>query len=220
MARIIIDHRETRNPIVPELEKLGASIELKQLEIGDYIVSDYCGFEYKATADFIESMIGNEKLKVLRQCRELALNYSKPCLLIGCDLSDLFVQRNIHYNSIWGCLQSIIWAGCPIRFLPTPEIAANYIFETAKKEQEGVTKAFSEHGNKTKKTPDEQREYIVSAIPTVGPVTAIKLLQRFGSIEMITIATRSELEEVEGIGTETSKLIKKILSEEYERTTN
>jgi len=211
--KIIVDRRDTRNPVVITLQQLGASLEIKTIEVGDYIVSDQCAFEYKSTNDFLESVIGDERGKLFRQCSDLVAAYKKPALLIGCNLNDLFAERNIAPQAILGMLQTVLWIGCPVRFLPSPEITANYIFECAKKEQEEYTSIFMEHGNKKVKTPLEEKFYIVSAIPGIGTALAESLLRRFGSIEYIAIATQQELESVHGIGEITAKKIREVLTD-------
>jgi len=201
---------------VPILERLGADLVFQTLDVGDYVVSDFCGFEYKTPEDFLESVIGEEKGKLFRQVGDLVKVYDKPALLIGGTLSDLF-QRNIHPNAVWAFLQGVLWTGCPIRFLNSPEIAANYIFETARKEQLGGKRDFCAHGNKTKRLPSETSEYIISAIPDIGGALAKALLTEFGSVEAVITAPVETLAEVDGIGIGTANHIRQVVSRPYFR---
>ena len=45
------------------------------------------------------------------------------------------------------------------------------------------------HGHKTARTLKEQQEYLISAIPSVGPTVAKNLLKHFGSVEKIMTAS-------------------------------
>ncbi len=215
-VRIICDQRETRNPILPLLEKLGTELSIQTIPVADYVVSDSCGFEYKTSEDFLSSIIGEQKGKLFRQVGDLVKTYPKPALLIGGTVSDLFV-RNIHHNSVWAFLQAIIWQGCPIRFLNTPEIAANYIFEVAKKEQIGGKTVFQAHGSKTKRLPRETSEYIISSIPDIGGALAKALLEKFGSVEAVITAPGERMAEIDGIGIETAEHIRSIVTHPYFR---
>ncbi len=217
-VRIICDQRETRNPILPLLEKFGAELSIQTIPVGDYVVSDEMAFEYKTSEDFLSSIIGEQKGKLFRQVGDLVKTYPKPALLIGGTLSDLFV-RNIHTNSIFAFLQVIIWQGCPIRFLNTPEVAANYIFEIAKKEQVGGKTCFCAHGSKTKRLPHETSEYIISSIPDIGITLAKSLLEKFGSVEAVITAPAERLKEVSGID-ETAEHIRSIVTHPYFRGRN
>lgn len=109
----------------------------------------------------------------------------------------------------------IMWMSCPIRFLGTAGTAAQYIFETARTEQEGGKHIFCEHGGKTKRTASESMAYIVSSIPNVGAVLAKALLLKFGSVEAVITAPAEKLAEVEGIGIKTAESIRRIVGGTY-----
>jgi ERCC4-type nuclease len=212
--KIICDSRELHSSVLKELDKLGVYIQIETLPVADYILSENCGCERKTAEDALSSFIGEEKGKIFRQCHDLVNAYSHPILIMECDLSDLFI-RNIHPGAIWGMLRSIIWGGCAIAFTYNAEGTANKLYELAKIEQEGNNKEFSPHGSKTKRTKHEQLEYIISAIPDVGPATAKKLLCHFGTIEAIARAGVDELMCVDGIGTATAEKIRNLLTQNY-----
>ena len=64
-------------------------------------------------------------------------------------------------------------------------------------------------------TLKEQQEYIISALPGVGPALAKPLLKRFGSVKSVVTASEEELKEVEKIGEKKAKDIQSVLNEEY-----
>ena len=56
------------------------------------------------------------------------------------------------------------------------------------------------HGHKTARTLKEQQQYLISAIPSVGPTVARNLLRHFGSIQRVMTASEEEMREVDQVG--------------------
>lgn len=214
--RIIVDSRELNSGVVKELDRINADVDIQTLEIGDYLCSNRVAIERKTAEDALNSFIGDEKGKIFRQCKDLADSYRRPLLMLECDLNDLFV-RNIHPGAIWGMLRSIIWNGCPIEFTYTAEGTAKRLYELAAAEQIGNKKAFSPHGSKTKRTLSEQKLYIVSAVPDVGPVVAKALLEHFGSVKRVFTAEKEELIQVPKVGDVTADKIIELIGGKYDR---
>jgi Fanconi anemia group M protein len=71
------------------------------------------------------------------------------------------------------------------------------------------------HGHKTARTLKEQQEYLISAIPSVGPSVARKLLRHFGSIEKVIAASKEELQEVDMVGPKIAERIRELVGVEY-----
>jgi hypothetical protein len=86
----------------------------------------------------------------------------------------------------------------------------------AEREQTGKKRTPAVHGKKISKTLREQQEYVIAAIPSVGPVTARALLEFFGSLEAIFCAPIQELTKVRGVGTQTARAIHSLATTYYE----
>jgi Fanconi anemia group M protein len=86
----------------------------------------------------------------------------------------------------------------------------------AEREQTGKKGTPAVHGKKISKTLQEQQEYVIAAIPSVGPVTARALLEFFGSLEAIFCAPIQELTKVRGVGTQTARAIHSLATTYYE----
>lgn len=213
--RIIIDDRE-KSQVRRHLDSLGADIIIQHLPVGDYQVSDDMCFEYKSISDFLSSEVGEEKLKLHRQIFDLVAGYPKPALLIGGTIQDLLSFRNMNPNAIFAMLQSIIWAGCPIRFLNNELIVANYIYECAKKEQEphALCRYFQHHGFKSTLTHRQRAERICEWLPGVGATKSHLLIEHFGSVQETINASYKDLMKVEGIGYETAVSIRNAVTPE------
>jgi hypothetical protein len=86
----------------------------------------------------------------------------------------------------------------------------------AEREQTGKKRTPAVHGKKISTTLREQQEYVIAAIPSVGPVTARALLEFFGSLETIFSAPIQELTKVRGVGPQTARAIHSLATTYYE----
>jgi ERCC4-related helicase len=208
-GRVLVDTRE--RDIGKLLESSGVEITLKVLEVGDYIISDRVAVERKTAQDFVASIIDPER-NLFRQVSDLARSYERPVLIL--EGRDLYT-RQINPNSIRGAMASIaIDYGVPI--IPTEDQneTAAVISMLAKREQaEGHEPKV--HGRKTARTLKEQQEYLVSAIPSVGPAVARNLLKHFCSVETIMTASEEELKQVELVGPKIAERIREIVGGKY-----
>lgn len=208
-GRIFVDPREREMGKL--LEATGAEITLKALEVGDYVVSDRVCIERKTAQDFVASIIDPER-NLFRQISDLAGSYDKPLLIL--EGRDLYT-RQVNPKSIRGAMVSIaIDYGVPI--IPTEdrnETAAVIALLAKRERAEGHEPKV--HGHKTARTLKEQQEYLISAIPSVGPAVARNLLNHFGSIERIMTASTEELKQVELVGPKIAERIRELVGGVY-----
>ncbi|MCX6670083.1 MAG: DEAD/DEAH box helicase [Methanothrix sp.] len=209
IASVFVDPREREMGKL--LEAKGMEVTLKSLEVGDYVVSERVAIERKTAQDFAASIIDPQR-NLFRQIADLSRTYAKPILIL--EGRDLYT-RNISPSSIQGALASIaVDYGVPI--IPTEdqdETAQVIALLAARERKEGREPKV--HGHKTARTLKEQQEYLVSAIPSVGPAVARKLLRHFGSIERIMTASKEELRQVELVGPKIAERIRELVGEEY-----
>ncbi|MDK2892898.1 DEAD/DEAH box helicase [Methanohalophilus sp.] len=209
--QVIVDQREIRSTVARNLEKIGANLILKTLEVGDYVVSDRLAIERKDTGDFLNSLIEG---KLFEQISNLSKAYKKGILILEGD--GLFSSRMISPNSIHGALLSInLDFGIDVIYSRDAEDTASLIYLVAKREQVNEKRPVRAHGKKTARLLSEQQEYIVSSINEIGPVAARNLLTHFGSVEKVMSASEEELRKVKLIGPKTAAKIKEIVSSEY-----
>jgi len=167
--------------------------------------------ERKTAQDFVASIIDPQR-NLFRQISDLAKSYDRPVLIL--EGRDLY-SRQINPNSIRGAMASIaIDYGVPI--IPTEDQneTAAVISMLAKREQSEGHEPKA-HGHKTARTLKEQQEYLVSAMPSVGPSVARNLLKHFGSVEAVMTATFEELQEADLVGPKIAQRIREIVSEQY-----
>jgi ERCC4-related helicase/ERCC4-type nuclease len=210
--QIVADHREARSGVIKELQALGAIVDCRTLPVADYVMSDRVAVERKTDRDFTASLTGRN---LLGQIQELATNYERPLIVI--EGPDLFTQTDVHPNAIRGMLAAItVDLGVPIICSRDAAETAMQLFVIAEREQLDKKRTPKVHGKKILKTFQEQQEYVIAAIPSIGPATARALLEHFGSVETIFRAQTQELTKVRGVGKQTAQTIRKLASAYYE----
>jgi Fanconi anemia group M protein len=208
--KIICDHREKSNGVIKQLVELGAKIDLKQLDIGDYHVSERCVVELKTVPDFVDSIIDGRLLEQLKYLSKV----DKPVLIIE-GVDDIYSQRNIHPNAIRGMLSTIaVSYGIPVLHTKNNKETAELLYMIAKREQDPEKKHFSPHSKKPA-SDKELQEYIVSSLPNVGTAMAKELLHHFRNVRKIFTASEDELKKVTNVGDKTAKDIQKTLDKDY-----
>ncbi|WP_348304551.1 DEAD/DEAH box helicase [Methanothrix sp.] len=207
--KIFVDPRE--RGMARLLEGRGLEVTLKNLEVGDYVVSDRVAIERKTAQDFVASIIDPER-NLFRQIADLARSYERPVLIL--EGRDLY-SRQVSASSIQGALASVaVDYGVPIIPTEDQEDTASVITMLAARERRAGHEP-KLHGHKTARTLKEQQEYLISAIPSVGPSVARKLLRHFGSIEKVIAASKEELQEVDMVGPKIAERIRELVGEEY-----
>jgi Fanconi anemia group M protein len=186
--KIIIDYREKNSFVPSELVKIGFEVEFKELKIGDYIIKDII-IERKTTQDFISSMISKRLFSQIEELKQI----EKKLLIIEGNFEE--TNMKVNFSAIKGLLLSIsIKHKIPLIFSKDAEETAEYLKILSKKQEKEISL------NVTKKnlTKQEELQFILESFPKIGPKTAKKLLEIFGSIEKIINAKEDELKKVLG----------------------
>ena len=204
---IIVDDRERM--IARILHEKGYEIEVRRLEIGDFVIGDVC-IERKTISDFVNSIIDKRLFNQIRNMKEA---YERQILIVEGE-SDIYSQRNVHPNAIRGAIASIAldFNISMIRTKDMNETADMLISIDRRLSSEG--KEIELH----KKKPiseEEEQIYIVSSLPGVGTMLARNLLKKFKTIKNVFNSNIKELMKVEGIGKEKAKKIYNIINKEY-----
>ncbi|MEM0203108.1 MAG: DEAD/DEAH box helicase [Archaeoglobaceae archaeon] len=206
--KIFVDSRELRSDVVKHLRDLGASLEVKNLEVADYVLSDRVAVERKTVEDFAESIIEDRLFQQLIKLKA----YQRPILVIE---GENLYQR-IHPNAVRGAIATIaVDFGIPIIRTKDERETAEFLLAIARREQEERRREVVEHYAKTKRTLKEEQEYVVSAISNVGSVIAKNLLEHFQTIEKIATASEEELMKVPKVGEKTAKRIRLLMTTPY-----
>lgn len=209
---VYADYREKGSGIARELSENGVVVKLETLQHADYILSSRVGVEFKKVDDFVESIIDG---RLLAQTKDLKNSFERPMIIIEGEES-LYAVRGVHPNAIMGMLATItVSFGIPILQTRNSKETASLLRMIAKREQEEVGREISLHADRKPLSLKEQQEYVVSALPGVGPVLAKPLLKHFKSIKNLCNASLYDLQEVEKIGKIKAADIKRVVDEEY-----
>lgn len=210
---IFVDHREQNSTVTKDLFNKECKIIMKQLTVGDYILSQDVVVERKTIEDFLTSIIDG---RLFNQLIDLRTNYQKPLLILEGNINDIFTLRNIHKNAIMGALTSIaLDYQVPIINTKNSSETAEYIFVIAKREQIAKEKEVRLRMGRKGITPSEQQQFIVEGFPLVGPLLAKNLLKEFGSIKNIINASEIDLQKVENLGKKKALSLRKIFEAKF-----
>jgi ERCC4-related helicase len=207
---IYADYREKGSGIIKKLIDLGVNIRLGSLEVGDYLLSSDVVIEHKTVEDFVDSLIDRRLFTQIKDMKK----YPKQVIIIEGD-NDLFSQRKLHPNAVRGMLAVIcVDYAIPLLTAKDSNEVALLLAVIAKRLQSTEKKDFTLHSQKPL-TLREQQEYLVSALPGIGPILSKPLLKHFGSVKNIMNAEAEKLMEVELIGNKKADKIKEVIDSEY-----
>jgi ERCC4-type nuclease len=188
---ILVDHRERGSKVPGALERLGLSIELVALQVGDYIVGDRVGAERKTVRDFHRS-IANRRL--WRQVASLRVDFERAYLVVeGNDLD----RGPVSQAGVRGALLAVTELGVAVVRSRDYSDTALWLARMAARCQQRKPRQVARslpHGRAP--TP----ENVLASLPGMSPVAARNLLEHFGSIAGIASASRAELKSLSGIG--------------------
>ncbi|VVC00433.1 3'-flap repair endonuclease Xpf [uncultured archaeon] len=210
---IYADTREQASGVILRLKDTDAVIRVKQLEVGDFVLSDDVVVERKTVEDFLSSVVDG---RLFSQLTMMSSNYSAPLIILEGNPQELFTLRNIHENAIRGILSSIaLNYKIPILYASSEEETAKYLYTIAKREQLGSEKEIRLRVGRKGLTTAEQQQFVVEGFPLVGPSLAKALLKKFSNIRGIVNASIKELQEVEKMGPIKAKKLHEVLNANY-----
>jgi DNA excision repair protein ERCC-4 len=207
--RIVVDERERKSGIPDLLKSIGLNVEMKTLQIGDYIVAPETVVERKSIRDLLSSIFDG---RLFDQCSRLKENFAFPVILMEGNVDEI---EEIAENPLifYGALSTVV-LDFKIPIIPTPNAT-----HTAKLLLSMCSRKDSPKGpylKKIRKSNDLEKQQISSlcSLPGIGEKFAIRMLEKFGSPINVLNASSAELAKVEGLGESRSKKIKKILESE------
>jgi ERCC4-type nuclease len=188
---IFADTREAPE-VVEHVRKHGVIVNIKQLDLGDYLLSDRMIVERKTANDFEASIVDG---RLFEQAGRLEDNYDFPILIIEGQLKAM----RIHQDAFMGAFMAMfVDFGIQIINTKNEEETAKMIYLLAKREQLKDKRPVRLLEKKKAYTLEHQQLRVLEAFPTIGPIMARKLLDEFGSLDNVFCADIKELEAVLG----------------------
>jgi DNA excision repair protein ERCC-4 len=210
-ARIVADSREAASGIPEILRKRGFYVQMKNLDVGDYVVSA-CAVERKTVRDFISSLYGG---RLFEQAQRISRSYKDYLLIVEGDIQEVLADLR-NPRVYWGTLLALAM-NFDFRILFTLDQE-----QTADLLQVLVTKIRGKAAVRpllVKKprmaTTKDWQLSLLESLPAIGPKMAEKLLVSFGSVRNVFRASRSELAVKGGIGYARAAKIQELLDSEY-----
>jgi len=213
---VIVDEREKVSGVPDLLKASGLQVECRLLEVGDYVVSSDCAVERKAGRDFIKSLYSG---RLFDQARRLRQFYSRPVFVAEGDLQLMF-NESVKPRAFWGALTTLAFQfGLSVFFTANAQQTADLIFALVR--HAGLTRAAT--GPWVQKKPrvantEKAQLALVSALPSIGPKLAERVLQHFGSARRVFSASVAEFSSVRGIGRVKAEKIVRLLDAQYSPT--
>jgi ERCC4-related helicase len=210
--KIFADARERGSGVIKILVDNNTDVSMKNMEVGDFILSQQVGVERKEVKDFVDSIIDK---RILGQLQSLKKTFEKSLLIIEGE-EDIYSVRKVHPNAIRGMLSWIaVDLRIPILYTKNHRETAQLLMTIAKREQEDNEKVFGIRGEKKPLSDRELQEFIIVGLPGIGPSLAKSMLNKFETIENIIKASQEELTKIDKIGIKKASEIKRIIKEKY-----
>ncbi|MFQ6094561.1 MAG: ERCC4 domain-containing protein [Candidatus Bathyarchaeia archaeon] len=211
---IVIDSREanTASKIVKMLMELGADIQIRHLEKGDYVISEDCAFERKTVRDFVYTLTRRHLFEQLFLLKDA---YPKPFIIIEGYLPVIRKFSRIKPSSIWGAMFALAKQGiCLIQTINYKE-TADFLYTSAKQEQIVERRALVVHPVKKVETTADAQIFFISSLPNIGREKAISILKSYENPLNALINVDRWAKDVRGLGPKITRKVRKVLYTSY-----
>lgn len=209
MVSVVVDHRESADFDVV-LRLLGAEVERKQLEVGDFICSERLVVERKTRADFESSIVDG---RLFSQLKNLAQSYPRVAIIVEGETTEGRVSK----EALLGAYAAVVSDfGASLFFTRSLEKTAELVFALAKHEQRDGKQMMRVFAKRKTLTASANQRAMLEMLPMVGPKLAKALLAHFKNIENLVNASEEELKKVEGMGEKRAKAIRSIIENTYD----
>ena len=208
---IVVDSRERIGAVAKFLlEMENVVVQFERLSMGDYMAENRLLFERKTLRDFASSIIDG---RLFDQMIRLAGSSYTGILILEGTGKDL-ARSELSRAAMQGALINItLIMGIPVLRSKEPAETARLILYATRQMKSYVRGGLQRHGYRPKDKRKRQL-YILQGLPGIGREKAVRLLDKFGSIEAVITASNRELQDVEGIGDTLAEGIRSAVKEQ------
>ncbi|MEL9939884.1 MAG: ERCC4 domain-containing protein [Ignisphaera sp.] len=200
MVVVYVDEREKNSKVPQILLGKGVTVIFKFLSVGDYVISNSIGIERKTASDFIKSLVDG---RLFDQATRLVNEFEKAIMIIEGSLKEAARLSNVRRSAIIGAYITLaLDIGIIMLSSRDEEETAEIIKRVAVRERRSRNTMVNIKKPTQKSLSSDTTEwqlYILQAFPHVGPKTAVRILERFGSIYNFCTASLSDLTKIEGL---------------------
>jgi DNA excision repair protein ERCC-4 len=217
-VRIIVDERERSSRIPGLLRQAGAVTDFAHLKVGDYVISTETAIERKTIHDLLNSIYDG---RLLVQCSDLIQHYAKPVIIIEGNILNLVDESSsfedtLSNDRIYLISETLARVALDFRI---PMINAPYAEYTSQLLVTMLNKTLEEGKNNgpllkriKKSNPVQiQQLSILSSLPGVGDILAVRMLRSFITPRRALTASAAELARIPGFGTARAIKVRKVL---------
>ena len=197
LIQIVADDREQAGGVIDALRDLpGVVLDVRRLACGDYRVEDRLVVERKTLVDFASSVVD---ARLFRQATAMAQSSQRGILIIEADGSNL-ADTGLSREALQGALITVgVFFGIAVLRSTGPGETARLLLYLGRQAQKYVHGGLSRPGYRPKGRRARQL-FILQGLPGVGSERAAGLLDHFGSVQAVAMASPEELNAVPGIG--------------------
>ncbi len=215
LLRIAVDAREAASGIPERLQKKGFYVQMKNIDVGDYVVGEYV-VERKTVRDFITSLYNG---RLFEQALRISRSYRNYLLVVEGDIQEVLADLR-NPRVYWGTLLALaLNLDFRVFFTLDAEQTTDLLYVLASKTRGrgGAHSPLLVKKPRMATTKDWQLS-LLESLPTIGPKLAERLLASFGSARNVFRASRSELAVKGEIGYARAGRIQELLDSEYRRS--
>ncbi len=206
--KVVVDKRERAFPAL--LSELGAEVEEKMLEVGDFLCSEKTVIERKTRADFESSVLDQ---RLFTQLQNLRSNFDNVIVVVEGERAG---EGPLSRAALMGAYASVMTDyGASLFFTRNEKSTAELIYSIAKHEQLAKKVGMRIFAKRKALTLAQSQRAIAETLPMVGPSMAKKLMMHFGSLDMLFRASEPELMQIEGLGEKKAKAIWRTIHNPY-----
>ncbi len=209
-VEIVADDRERPSGVVAELEKAGkAIVKIEHLSVGDYCVDGAVLIERKTAADFAQSLMDG---RLFSQAGRLSSSRYRPAYIIEGTTAE-WAGLGVSREALQGALVTLMLIfDVPVFRSAGPAETARLIYYIGSQLVRLRDPGYAPYRQAKAKRKKTRQLRVLQSLPGIGADRAKKLLERFGTVRACFTASRSELLEVDGIGSKTAAAIGQVIN--------
>lgn len=212
--RVAADTREIASGIPQRLEARGVLVQMRTLDVGDYIIARHA-VERKTARDFMSSLYNG---RLFEQASRISQAYEQFMLVVEGDVEEVLEDVK-NPRVYWGAVLALaLDFNFRIMFTRDKEQTSDLLYLLASRLH---GKARTVRPLLVKKprlaSMKDWQLLLLESLPTIGPTFAERLLEAFGNVREVFRASKSELAVKGGIGAARAAKIQELLDADYRK---
>ncbi len=207
LSRIAVDTREAASGIPDILRKKGMYVQMRTLDVGDYVVAEYA-VERKTVRDFLASVYSG---RLFEQAQRISGAYKEYLLIVEGDTREMLADLR-NPRIYWGALLVLVMNFQFKVFFTLDRHQTADLLHALSTKSMGKAAVRPLLVKKPRMATIQDRQLtVIESLPTIGPKLAEKLLASFGSVRSVFRASRAELALKGGLGYARAGRIQEVL---------